>query len=81
MNQHRGNLEQRQSIEAAAPYEAPRFLVHDLAVITLGGSPGAADSGTGTGNSAQAPFNGNTTSVDDDENLYDDDPLSRPWDR
>ncbi len=79
MNQHRGNLEQRQSIEAAAPYEAPRFLVHDLAVITLGGSPGAGDSGAeGTENPGEG---GNTTSVDDDENLYDDDPLSRPWDR
>jgi hypothetical protein len=32
----------------SADYEAPRFERHDLATITLGGSPGSGDSGSPT---------------------------------
>lgn len=79
MDQQRSTIAQCQPNEAPAPYEAPRFLVHDLAVITLGGSPGAGDSGAGV--TSQAPFDGNSSGESmDDENLYDDDPLRQPWD-
>jgi hypothetical protein len=49
--------ETKQNMPASTSYEAPRFQRHCLATITLGGSPGAGDSGAPT---EENPFGGST---------------------
>ena len=62
--------EAKQTTQESIFYEVPRFERHDLATITLGGSPGAGDSGAPD---AESPFGSSG-------NRAEEKPFKEGWD-
>ena len=58
--------ENKQSAAKLDKYSSPTFERHDLATITLGGSPGSGDSGN---SSAERPFGENPAEFRDEKSF------------
>ncbi|MGY6553177.1 MAG: hypothetical protein ACXIUM_01515 [Wenzhouxiangella sp.] len=56
-------------------YSSPEFAVHKLKLITLGGSPGVADSGD-SGEASPFGFPKGGSGTGDEADLYTDDPFA-----